>query len=129
MMNPPGGCRVIYRLPADFSKPIKIDLPISRPGAFLYWVEYDSPTPPTSGLQTQVTRVKGREGYFNIDPILRAQKRSPILSPSYEALPVNEGGVVSSELVNIPLDGLAILTVVSKWMGPMENWTSYLTEA
>jgi glycogen debranching enzyme len=129
MMNPEADIVSYIRLPADFSKPIKIDLSISRPGAFLYWVEYDSPTPPTSGLQTPVTRVKGREGYFNIDPILRTRKRSPILSPSYETLPVNEGGVVSSELVNIPLDGLAILTVVSKWMGPMEEWTPHLTEA
>lgn len=120
---------MIYRLPTDFSKSINIDLPISHAGAFLYWVEYDSPTPPTSGPGTQVTRVKGREGYFNIDPVLRIKKRSPILSPLYGELPVNEGGTITGGQVNIPLDGLAILTVVSKWMGPVNDWTPHLTEA
>lgn len=110
-------------MPVDLSKPIHVDLPISQAGAFLYWVEYDSPTEGDS------TRVKGREGYFNIDPILRVQKRSNILSSENQRLPGTSGGSITSETVNVPLDGLAVLTVVSKWMGPMSEWTPYLVEA
>ncbi|KZT43121.1 glycoside hydrolase family 13 protein [Sistotremastrum suecicum HHB10207 ss-3] len=106
-------------LPTNLSKPIKIDLPISHAGAFLYWLEYDGP----SG------RVKGREGYFNIDPILRVKKRSPILSPDHRPLPITEGGQVTSDVVPVPLDGLVILTVVSKWMGTVDEWRPHLQEA
>jgi glycogen debranching enzyme len=109
-------------LPTDFSKPINVDLPISHAGAFVYWVEYDGARPGE--------RVKGREGYFNIDPILRTKARSPILSPNLTPLPTSEGGAaIQSSSVNLPLDGLAILTVVSKWMGPLSGWREYFNEA
>lgn len=105
-------------MPTDFSKPIQIDLPISHAGAFCYWIEYDG----DAG-----NRVKGREGYFNIDPILRTKSRSPIVSagPSVS----DKGGAVLSDYVDIPLDGLSILTLVSKWMGPMSEWREHLAEA
>lgn len=110
------------RLPQDFSKPIQVDLPISHAGAFVYWVEYDGEQP--------ADRIKGREGYFNIDPILHTKARTPILSDSLEPLPASKGGaVVKSETVNLPLDGLSILTVVSKWMGPLPEWRKHFNEA
>lgn len=107
------------RLPTNFSKPIQIDLPISHAGAFCYWVEYDGDA---SG-----TRVKGREGYFNIDPILRTKARSPIIGSN--ATVSENGSAVMSDYVNLPLDGLSILTLVSKWMGPLSEWREYLAEA
>jgi glycogen debranching enzyme len=111
-----------YRLPTEFSKPIQVDLPISHAGAFLYWVEYDGDTPGE--------RIKGREGYFNIDPILRTMARSPILSSDLRPIPLSEGGaVIQKNFVNLPLDSLSIFTVVSKWMGPMSEWRQYFAEA
>ncbi|KAL0579269.1 bifunctional 4-alpha-glucanotransferase/amylo-alpha-1,6-glucosidase [Marasmius crinis-equi] len=108
-------------LPTDFSKPIQVDLPISHAGAFVFWVEYDGEFPGS--------RVKGREGYFNIDPVLRTKARTPILSNDLVPLPPAIGAVIRKETVDLPLDGLSILTVVSKWMGPLSRWREYLTEA
>lgn len=108
-----------HRLPTDFSKPIHVDLPISHAGAFCYWVEYDGPTPGT--------RDKGREGYFNIDPILRTKARAPVLDAS--GLPTSGELAVVDKHVNLPLDGLSILTVVSKWMGPLPEWAKHFAEA
>ena len=109
------------RLPTNFSKPIQVDLPISHAGAFVYWVEYDG---------KPGERIKGREGYFNIDPILRTKARTPILSSDLTpVLPASGGAVIKDEYVNLPLDGLSIITVVSKWMGPLSGWREYFAEA
>ncbi|KAI3619877.1 glycogen debranching enzyme [Moniliophthora roreri] len=108
-------------LPSDFSKPIQIDLPISHAGAFVFWVEYDDELPNS--------RIKGREGYFNIDPILRSKARTPILSNDLVPLPPATGAVLKNEMVNLPLDALSILTVISKWMGPLSEWKKHFTEA
>ncbi|KAF9218130.1 hypothetical protein BS17DRAFT_722188, partial [Gyrodon lividus] len=70
-------------LPTNLTKPIQVDLPISHAGAFVYWVEYDGDAPGE--------RVKGREGYFNIDPILRVHARSSILSNDLKPLLPSEG--------------------------------------
>ncbi|EJF64264.1 glycoside hydrolase family 13 protein [Dichomitus squalens LYAD-421 SS1] len=105
------------KLPTDFSSPIQVNLPISHAGAFVYWVEYDGDTPGS--------RVKGREGYFNIDPILRVKARTPIVS---EGAIVVDGSAVKSDYVNLPLDGLSVLTLVSKWMGPTSGWNEYFAE-
>lgn len=86
----------------------------------MYWIEYD-------GEDSQ--RVKGRIGFFNVDPVLRAKARTPILDDSLNALPPNQGGVIKDTFVNIPLNGLSILTVVSKWMGPVQEWRNHLEEA
>ncbi|GAW10005.1 glycoside hydrolase family 13 protein [Lentinula edodes] len=109
------------KLPSDFSKPIQIDLPISHAGAFVFWVEYDGELPSQ--------RIKGREGYFNVDPVLRIKGRSPILSSELTPLPPSSGAVLQKDTVNLPLDGLSILTVVSKWMGPMSEWKNHFAEA
>ncbi|KAJ6581356.1 glycoside hydrolase family 13 protein [Mycena capillaripes] len=104
------------KLPTDFSKPIQVDLPISHAGAFVFWVEYDGDAPGE--------RVKGREGYFNIDPILRIKSRSPVL---HNGKPADT--TIGSESTNLPMDGLSILTVVSKWMGPTPEWSKFFAEA
>ncbi|KAG9018392.1 hypothetical protein FRB93_000095 [Tulasnella sp. JGI-2019a] len=114
-------------LPSIFSKPIQIDLPISQAGAFVYWVEYDAPNPSSSKGDATSKRIKGREGYFNVDPILHTKKRTPILDGNHQI--ASTGGGVTSEFVEVPLDGLTVLTVVSKWMGPMSDWKPYLLQA
>lgn len=111
---------LIVRLPQDFSKPVQVDLPISHAGAFVYWVEYDG---------NDGERLKGRSGYFNIDPILKIKARTHILDDDLHVLPPTKGGVLEENLVNLPLDGLSILTVVSKWMGPLEDWKKHFAEA
>ncbi|KAG2011571.1 glycogen debranching enzyme [Coprinopsis cinerea AmutBmut pab1-1] len=108
------------KLPQDFSKPIQIDLPIAQAGAYKYWVEYEG---------TDGSRIKGREGFFNIDPVLRLKSRSRILSPSLSVLPPSEGGAVQDDYINLPQDGLSVLTVVSKWMGPLSEWHNHFQEA
>lgn len=90
----------------------------------MYWVEYDGGSPRD--------RIKGRHGYFNIDPVLKIKARTAILDP--ETLtplsPASGGAVVSKDqYVNLPLNGLAILTVVSKWMGPIDQWRKHFEEA
>lgn len=95
-------------------------MPISHAGAFLYWVEYDGP---------KGERITGRSGYFNIDPILKTKARTPILGDDLQVLPKGKGAKLKDEYVNLPLDGLSILTVVSKWMGPLTEWRKHFEEA
>lgn len=88
----------------------------------MYWVEYDG--------DAAGERIKGREGYFNIDPILRTKARKAILSPDAKPLSVEAGGAAfTKDNINIPLDCLSILTVVSKWMGPLAEWRKHFSEA
>lgn len=108
------------KLPTDYSKPIQVDLPISHAGAFAYWVEYDG---------EDGRRVKGRRGYFNIDPVLQIRNRTPILDENLVVLLPGKGAILKDEYVNLPLDGLSVLTVVSKWMRPLEEWRAHFTEA
>ncbi|KAI9458217.1 glycoside hydrolase family 13 protein [Lactarius psammicola] len=110
------------KLPTNVSKPIQIDLPISHAGAFAYWVEYDDVTPGN--------RITGREGYFNIDPLLRIKARTPILgSDSQHLLPTDGGAVIKDEIVNLPLSAVSLLSTVSKWMGPVSKWSDFFAEA
>jgi len=111
---------IIYSLPQNFSKPIQVDLPISHAGAFIYWIEYDGP---------DGDRVKGRSGYFNVDPILKTKARTPILGDDQTVLPPEKGALLKDEYVNLPLNGLSILTVISKWMGPLDVWKQHFQEA
>ncbi|KAF5383708.1 hypothetical protein D9615_003666 [Tricholomella constricta] len=112
------------RLPTDYSRPIQVDLPISHAGAFVYWVEYDG--------DSFSERIKGRKGYFNIDPVLKTKARTSILDPQTlkPLSPSNSGAIIiKDDHVNLPLNGLAILTVVSKWMGPINVWRNHFEEA
>ena len=84
----------------------------------MYWIEFDGELPET--------RVKGREGYFNVDPILLVKPRVPILSPD---LKINSNRDLESEYVNLPLDGISMITLVSKWMGPISGWRRHFQEA
>ncbi|KAF8511839.1 glycoside hydrolase family 13 protein [Hysterangium stoloniferum] len=108
------------KLPNNFSKPIHINLPIPHAGAFIYWIEYDGPAS---------ERVKGREGYFNIDPVLLIPFRSSVLSHDSKPLPLSAGGKILKHEAPLPLDGLVVLTVVAKWMGSLPEWTPYFKEA
>ncbi|KAI0320874.1 glycoside hydrolase family 13 protein [Amylostereum chailletii] len=110
------------KLPTNLSKPIEIDLPISHAGAFAYWVEYDS----VDGS----ARIKGREGYFNIDPILRTKSHAPILSPELKPLsPLEGGAILDGNTVNLPLSAVSMISIVSKWMGPVSQWPGFFAEA
>lgn len=111
---------MVPRLPELFSKPIHINLPISHAGVFKYWIEYQDDS---------YKVIKGREGYFNVDPVLRVKSRTPILSGENKLNPPLEGGIVQTEETNIPLDALAVLTTVSKWMGPLSDWERHFREA
>lgn len=95
-------------------------MPISHAGAFVYWVEYDG---------EDGRRIKGRHGYFNVDPVLKIKNRTPVLDDKHQVLPPGKGAVLKDEYVNLPLDGLSILTVVSKWMGPIDGWRGHFSEA
>ena len=99
---------------------MQVDLPISQAGAYVYWIEYDGP-----GKE----RIKGRAGYFNIDPALKIKARTPILDDKLHVLPPGTGAALKDDLVDLPLDGLALLTVVSKWMGPLDHWRKHFAEA
>jgi glycogen debranching enzyme len=111
----------VYRLPTDVSSPIRIDLPISHAGAFAYWVEYDD--------ETTGHRTIGRQGYFNIGPLLRVKARTPILgNDSKPLLPADGGAVVGDEIMNLPLSAVS-LTTVSKWMGPVSKWPDFFAES
>jgi len=112
----------VHRLPTNLSRPIHIDLPISHAGAFAYWVEYDDETPGQ--------RITGRQGYFNIDPLLRIKARTPILDKdSNHLLPADGGAAIEDEIINLPLSAVSLLSTVSKWMGPVSKWPDFFAEA
>jgi glycogen debranching enzyme len=127
----------ILSLPSDFSKPIQIDLPITKPGVFHYFIEYDaSATVDTddqlslngaSGVTAKGKRIQSQTGAFNVDPILTIPKRSSILSDNFQPLDVKQGGgKIGSENVALPTDGLVIQSVIAKWMGTIDQWDKHL---
>ncbi len=95
-------------------------MPISHAGAFIYWVEYES---------EDGQRIKGRHGYFNVDPVLAIRDRTLVLDDKRHILPPGKGGELKGQYVNLPLDGLSVLTVVSKWMGSVDRWREHFLEA
>ena len=74
-------------------------------------------------------RLQSTKGFFSVDPVIRLPVRSPILSAGYAVDP--KGGAVPppSEATLLPLDGLAILSVIAKWQGKLSGWDVYLDEA
>jgi len=111
------------KLPSDVSKPVHVDLPISAPGAFCYFIEYDTP---------QGTRKTGRRGYFNVDPLINLPARTPFFpsdSPDTNPLSDKSSGAILPQTANLHLDGLTILSVLAKWMGPTSSWEPHFSEA
>jgi len=113
-------------LRADRSRPVDVDLPISAPGAFCYYIEHDGPDPNSP-------RITGRKGYFNVDPIITLPARNPFFpsgaAPPTEPLDDTSSGAVLNKPVNLTLDGLIILSVLAKWMGPTSAWDAHFAEA
>ncbi|KAK4685222.1 glycogen debranching enzyme, partial [Tremellales sp. Uapishka_1] len=115
------------KLPVDFSKPLQVDLAISAPGAFCYYIEHDGPTPSSP-------RIQGRKGYFNVDPIITLPARTPFFPanmplPSKSLLHDASSGAVLSKTANLPLDGLVILSIIAKWQGTVDQWEPHFAEA
>ena len=130
--------RTILSLPEDSSKPIHIDLPITKAGAFHYFIEYDGSAQVASEQQLSIggadqvrakgKRVRSRKGVFNVDPVLTIPKRASILDPSTSRPRdvASGGGKVSEDVINLPIDGLVIQTIIAKWMGTIEQWGPHL---
>ncbi|KAL7419064.1 bifunctional 4-alpha-glucanotransferase/amylo-alpha-1,6-glucosidase [Cryptotrichosporon argae] len=110
-------------LPSDVSKPIHVDLPISAPGAFAYFIEHDD----LSGR-----RITGRKGYFNVDPIITLPARTPFAPFTQTPIgPLHDGasGAILDKTAALTLDGLAILSVIAKWQGKIDEWGAHYAEA
>ncbi|KAK4052230.1 bifunctional 4-alpha-glucanotransferase/amylo-alpha-1,6-glucosidase [Microbotryomycetes sp. JL221] len=107
------------KLPQDFTKPFQIDLVITTAGAFEYYIEHDGP---------KGERVRCQSGYFIVDPALTVPRRTRILGDDMQPLPVGQGGTVTKQLANLPLDGLVIQSVIAKWMGTLDEWVPHLDQ-
>lgn len=103
-------------------------MPISQAGSFVYYIEYDA-APSAADPKAPRARIQSTKGYFSVDPILQLPQRSPILTSGLALDP--KGGALppSSAAKLLPLDGLAILSVIAKWQGKLSNWDAYLDEA
>lgn len=101
------------------ARPIHVDLPISAPGAFCYYVEYDG---------QDGERIVGRKGYFNVDPIISLPARTPF-NLDDDVLADTTSGKVTKKSTAIPLDGLTILSIIAKWQGKVNEWDKHLAEA
>ena len=89
-------------------------------------MEHDGPT-------KRSARVVGRKGYFNVDPIITLPSRTPFFPsntpPSVNPLDDEASGVVLTKPASLTLDGLIILSVMAKWMGPTPSWDRHFAEA
>lgn len=109
------------------SRPIHVDLPISAPGAFCYFIEHDAP----SGS----SRVSGRKGFFNVEPIISLPSRTPFFPSNTDThsagnlLQDKSSGAVLSKNASLTMDGLTILSVLAKWMGKTTDWEKHFSEA
>lgn len=121
----------------DVTRPIKVDLPISAPGAFCYFIEYDEEyTAATSSSNDSGARIQGRKGYFNVDPIVKLPSRTPFipaLAGSTSILDDTSLGKVqgtgAGHEQSLPLDALSILSIIAKWQGPITEWDKHYAEA
>lgn len=122
------------KLPSDVNKPIKVDLPISAPGAFCYYIEYDE-FYSSDASTSQSKRLSSRKGYFNVDPIITLPTRTSLFSQSVTSNPNailsdhSHGQVDGTKTENIPLDAVAMLSIIAKWQGPVNQWDAHLEEA
>ncbi|KAK6362916.1 hypothetical protein TWF730_000368 [Orbilia blumenaviensis] len=96
-----------YKLTPEFSRALTVDIPIHTAGSYAYHVTY-SKLPewdPLSKTQTNgdaVTKTRTPTYYICVSPNLNING-SPL-----------------------KLDSLALISAVSKWMGPLENWEPQL---
>jgi len=97
---------VSQRLSPHFNQNIYIDIKIDRPGAFAFYTTYaplptfsasTNPTEPTPGPTQTPTH------YFTVPPDLTINGQP------------------------LPLDSLSVLSVVSKWLGPVGKWEPHLS--
>jgi glycogen debranching enzyme len=58
---------------------------------------------------------------------LRTKTRKPVVTAGVVSPPSK--AQLLNETVNLPLDGISVLTVVSKWMGPLSAWRAHFEEA
>lgn len=93
----------MHRLSPSFSRALHIDVPITRAGTFGYYLTY-APLPPFSSSSNAVSTpsIKTEVRYFTVSPCLA----------------INDNP--------LPLDSLAIFSVISKWLGPAENWDIHM---
>jgi glycogen debranching enzyme len=114
---------------ADVHRPIQVDLPISAPGAFCYYIEHDKNT-------TSSERITGRKGYFNVDPIIALPARTPffpadtpVTTGTPSPLHDSSSGTVLEKNQHLPLDGLSIISIIAKWQGSLDKWGPHYAEA
>ncbi|CAO1619295.1 unnamed protein product [Jaminaea pallidilutea] len=127
-----------HRLPGDFSKATHVDLYITRAGAYEFYVEHASPEPqlpyptasqPVAPGQSQEKRVQSKHGYFNVDPIIRIPRRTPILDGN-SSQPLKDGGqVVQGKDSVLPQAAITSLSFFAKWAGPLSKWHPHLKVA
>ncbi|KAF8472815.1 glucanotransferase domain of glycogen debranching enzyme-domain-containing protein [Kalaharituber pfeilii] len=95
-----------FDLTPHFNRTIYVDVTIDRPGAFAYYVAY-SPSPPftaSSNSSEEAHRpTQTSTYYFTVPPNLTINGQP------------------------IPLDSLSIISVVSKWLGPVSEWAPHLS--
>ena len=103
-----------------------MDLPISAPGAFCYFIEHD-------GLTPNSPRIIGRRGFFNVDPIITLPARTPFFPKAVQAPPRplddTSSGAILDKPSSLTLDALVILSVLAKWMGKTSEWEKHFAEA
>jgi glycogen debranching enzyme len=108
------------------NRPIHVDLPISAPGAFCYYVEHDSPT--------GESRISGRKGFFNVEPVINLPSRTPFFPSNTESTNQNpledsSSGAILEKNASLTMDGLTIISVLAKWMGKTSEWEKHFSEA
>ena len=70
-------------------------------------------------MQT-TSRTQSKHGFFNVDPLMRIQKRTSVLDSNAP------GGEVLKEDVVLPQDGIVLQSFVSKWAGSLSEWQPHL---
>ncbi|PWN22903.1 putative 4-alpha-glucanotransferase [Microstroma glucosiphilum] len=127
-----------YKLPGDVSKATHVDLYISQPGAFEFYVEHAAPDdeityptverPVTKPDPSKRKRVQSRHGSFNVDPIITIPERTSILDQK-SLKPATGGGKVGTKDVVISQTALVTLSFFAKWAGPLSEWAPHLKVA
>lgn len=131
------------RLPDSLRQALSIDVLISQPGAFEYYVEHTAssrskPYPTRENpvqsdavdAKAEQPRVQSKHGFFVVDPILKLPSRSRLLDPTTLAvLPANEGGSVIAETKDLTQDGIVLQSFMAKWAGSLSEWAPHLDEA